>query len=179
MTDNARLHELTKLLAVEMTISTGELWRTEINNNWWTTQIHSDTAYISLSLDGYKPPVRLKAWTSTPAFITALRGSETISMNADRDPASLAAYITRRLLTPARVFLVQCRASQDEHDRQQRKEQLIKNLLSHYLLKNQYDTFYSADHKIHSADVRTNYIDMRLSVSPTDAIKIAKLLKGE
>jgi len=180
MTDNSRLCELTKMLAVEMTAGTGELWRADIDPDRWTTQIHSDTAYIALSLDGYKPPFRLKAWTSVPDGISPLRsGSETISMSADRKPASLAVDITRRLLSPAREYLKACIISQNKHDRQQRKEQLIKNLLSQYLCKNQYDTFWSADHKIQSVDIRTDYLEMRLTVSPADALKICKLLKGQ
>lgn len=130
------------------------------------------------NFDGYHAPYFVKAWTGTPPGVASLRCASVIRCNANREPTSIASDIQRRLLDEAITYLIECREAQDKHDRQERKEKLIKNLLSKYLNNNRYDVFYSADNKIHSVDVRTSYIEMRLTVSPTDAVRICKLLSG-
>ena len=176
MTDNTRLEKLTKVLAVEMTASTGELWRAAIDADSWVTQIYSPTAYISLKLEEWRQPHKLTAWASTPKGIAHLSDDGQMSCNPERQPEAIAADITRRLVAHARAYLVKCKASQDEHDKAERKKQLIKNLIGRYLTNNGRDVFYSD--KVHNVEVRGEYIEMRLSISPVDAIRVCKLLKG-
>jgi hypothetical protein len=178
MNEKPNLDELTKTLAVEMTASTGELWRARIEPERWSTQIYCETAVISLGIDGYKAPYFVKAWAGTPAGITALRSENVVRCNSNRTPAAIAADLNRRLVDEAKDYLIRCKQSQAENDREERRENLIKNLLSKYLCRNRCDTFYSADNKIHSLEIRTDYIEMRLTVSPTDAVRICKLLRN-
>ena len=179
MTEKPDLAQLTITLAVEMTASTGELWRADIDPERWSNHIHTDDAYISLSIDGYSAPYHLKAWATTPRGITSLIDHEVISMSIDRQPTSLAADIKRRLLPHAKEYLIECKQHQDRIDQQTRKENLIRKALSKYLRYVDWNkSFYSANDKIHSVEIRTNNIEMRLTVTPAEAIKVCKLLKG-
>ena len=106
MPEKPDLAKLTHELAVEMTASTGTLWRAIADPDRWTTTIYTDEAYLALSIDGYSAPYHLKAWASTPRGISPLHDNEVIRMNADRPLAAIAKDITRRILPHARAFAV-------------------------------------------------------------------------
>jgi len=179
MTEKPDLAQLTQTLAVEMTAITGTIWRADIDPDRWANHIFTETAYISLSIDGYSAPYRLKAWASTPRGIASLIDHETISMSIDRQPAALAADIKRRLLPHAQSYLIECKQHQDRIDQQTRKENEIRKALSKYLKYIEFNkSFYSANNKIHNVEIRTSEIEMRLTVTPAEAIKVCKLLKG-
>jgi hypothetical protein len=179
MSENEQLYELTKTLAVEMTARTGDLWRANIDPERWTTQIYTATAWITLSIyRTHLKPTRLKAWSSVPKGINPLSDKDVMSVDATRTPSAIAADIHRRLYAHAQEYLKDCSDAQAIQDTRNRKEQLKKNLLSRYLTKGYYDNFHSENGKINKAEIRSNDVEMKLSVTMTEALKICRLLQG-
>ncbi len=169
------LKELTKTLAIELTILTTDLWIAEIHPDSWQTKVTDGKAWITLSLDQSHKAPRLKAWASVPIGTEALRDHEIITASADRTPQAIALDIHRRLYDHAVTYLQECREYTEKLNRQERKENLIRNLLKPYL---QYEGMYKTLHGSGvRAEIRSSYIEMKIDATPTQAIKILKLLK--
>ena len=171
------LKELTKTLAIELTILTMNLWIAEIDPDSWMTKLTDGKAWITISLDQSRKATRLKAWASVPKGISQLRDHEVITASADRTPQAIAQDVHRRLYKHAVNYLRECRDYTEKQNRQERKENLIKNLLKPYL-KNDglYKSMYG--NKIR-AEIRSSYIEMKIDATPTEALKICKLLNKE
>jgi hypothetical protein len=173
--DNEYIHNLTKILAVEMTARTGNIWRANIDPDRWTTQIYCDTAYIALSTRDYPKPQRLKLWPTTSPGVNQRSSYDHITLDPKRQPAQIAADIARRLLPQAEKYLVECKASQDAQDRQNTKEQLIRNLLQPYL---KHEGMYRIMHGDNiKAEIRTNTVEMKIQATPSQALAICKLME--
>ncbi len=173
------LAELTKELAVELTAICTEIFRAEIDPERWTTRLTSANACLTVSLDESHKQKRVKVWASTPQGIAPLSDYEVITLSADRTPAAMAQDIKRRLYDHAKEYLIECTTRQNETDKQNRKEELIRKLLKPYLPhEGMYKKLYSNDAPSIRAEIRSTYIEMKIDATPTQAIKILKLLKG-
>lgn len=123
------LDETTKILAVEMSIITGEIWRAEFDDNYRYPQIFSPSAYLYL-METY-PRGRMEIRASAPRKMREKRTPEKITVDPNRTPEAIAQDITRRLLPHARAHLLESIKYHNEKE----KEEATKKLTDRYLQK--------------------------------------------
>jgi len=126
------INEIAAALAVEMTIITGEIWRTipDTDEHNQRPQIFSPSAYLFIYLNWDK---RLSISASTPRGMKTCKTAKSITCDPKRTPEAIARDITARLLPDAREYFAESKA----YDHQQRKEEatnaLIDKMLQKYL----------------------------------------------
>lgn len=101
------LPHLCRLIAVEMTIRTGELWRVIEHPDRWT-HIESATACLSLR-DDWRTH-RLAIHATAPHGVQEKTTGETITANPNRQPEAIARDICARILDHARAHLIESHA---------------------------------------------------------------------
>jgi len=126
--DNNDLTKTAKMLAVEMTASTGELWRVHSEDH--RTAIYSPSAYLSL-YTGYGMRGRVEIRATAPREMREPTHGEKITCALDRTPEAIARDIITRLLPSAREHLTKSKA----YDHQKRKEEATHNLKEKFLAK--------------------------------------------
>lgn len=115
-------------LAVELTILTGEIWRTHKDDH--RTAIYSDTAYLTL-WTGYGMQGRIQINATAPRDMREPGQGYKITCAADRTPEAIARDIATRLLKDAKDHLSKCKA----YDHEKRKEKAIETLRQRYIKK--------------------------------------------
>ena len=127
---NLDLDRICKMLAVEMTASTGELWRIVPETDQYRPQIVSPSACLLIGEDWRTH--RLNITADAPRGMKERTRGESITCNPKRAPEAIARDITARILQHARAHL----SESIQYDNQQRKEEaaalLRESLMSQF-----------------------------------------------
>ena len=174
-------NQFAKVLAVEMTVRTAELWRVVIHEER-DPDIESASAY--LHLHEHWRDKRLMIGASVPRGMREKRNSESITCNPDRKPETIAADICNRLLTHARAHLLESR----EYDQERRKEEAEKKLRLHFLRK-YLPREYQSEKLCNSTSMRPaniyahltydNLINLEITLPLKNALEILELLQKQ
>lgn len=171
---NVNLDQLSKILAVEMTARTGDLWRAIIDPER-DPQIESSTACLSLSetWDTH----RLRITPSAPHGTRECRVNDSITCDPKRAAEAIARDICARILPQAIKHL----AESIEYDRAQKQkdaaEKLRKNLLKRFTPKEYHEGRLTDGKGLWTRMTYENKVQIEITVSLPEAMQILKFLK--
>jgi hypothetical protein len=182
MTKPFNLDALAKLLAVEMTARTGELWRAVINDH--ITHIESESACLSLS-DHWKTQ-RLTIHATAPQGMREPRTGETITADPQRKPEAIAADICSRILTHAREHLAESKGYDAQQARVRNAKQLRARMIQKYLpTEYQNEKFCSSKdagkykQRVYAHVTYENLINIEVTLPLPEALKLLEQLTKE
>jgi hypothetical protein len=171
------LDQLTKILAVEMTARTFELWRAVITENC----NHLESPSACLSLSDHWHTHRLIVCACTPAGMLQSRTGESITCDPARKPEAIAADICTRILPDAKSHLKQC----VDYDKKRRQEEAEKKLRLNFLKKylpREYQREKLCNDSPHRSNVFAhityeNLINIEATVTLKQALKILQFIQ--
>lgn len=176
------IDHLTKILAVEMTARTGELWRAVIEADQWN-HIESPTACLSLREDWRTH--RLSIHATAPRQVREKTTGETITCDPGRTAEAIARDIESRILKHARTHLVESVQYDAEKTREKNAKNLREKMLRKFLPYESNGKFYSgkkADRyteRVWAETTYNNLINIEINLPLPEALKLLEqLTKG-
>lgn len=122
-------------LAVEMTILTGEMWRTNAADH--RTLVYSDSACFSLN-QAWNERGRLRISATAPLGIQEKTDGESITCAMSRGAEKIARDIITRILTSARDHLRESITYNDKREREKNAADLRKKIMMRFA-ENEYN----------------------------------------
>ena len=171
-------------LALELTILTGELWRSSQEPGSVWTNIISPSACLTMRT-GYDIKNRVEIRATAPRQIKSRSTGESITCSLDRSPEAIARDIINRLLPAARAYLT----DSIQYDHEKRKETAITKTRERFIKKylpeewrnysNEPATFHRArDWKSIRAQLTyENKVEIKINVDFMKALEILKYLQ--
>lgn len=172
------IKQISKVLAVEMTARTGELWRSRHKVGRYWSEIYSPSAWLMLS-DGRNN--RLEIQSTRPQQMVWATTGEKITVDSSRTPEAIARDIENRLLKNARHVWSASRTETKIYNNKKNNTLATVHLFRKYISsKNINGT--SADLHTKTARIRINEnkvsdLDIRY-ITNEQAIQIMKILEG-
>ena len=123
------LPRLCKLIAVEMTVRTGELWRVIEHPEKWT---HIESPSACLQLREAWRTHRLEIHATAPHGIREKTLGETITADPNRQPETIARDICARILDHARAHLTESHAWHTQKTHEEAAANLRKSLIKRF-----------------------------------------------
>jgi len=181
--NNLDLDTITKILAVEMTARTGELWRAVIDPNNWN-YITSPTACLSLREDWRTH--RLTIHATAPKGTREKTNGESITCDPSRTAEAIARDICARLLPHARAHLIESMEYNTEKTLEANAKHLRESLIKKFCPFESNGKFYSgkkADkyrERVWAELTYDNLINIEINVPLKEALQLLKqLTQGE
>lgn len=179
--DKINIDQMTKILAVEMTARTGELWRAMIDPDHWN-HIQSDTACLSLREDWRTH--RLAIHATAPDKMREKTTGESITCDPTRTAEAIARDIETRLLAHARAHLIESKEWDAEQTRQKNASALRGRMIKKYLPNEYQNDKYCTDadryqERVYAHPTYDNLINIEINLPLPEALKLLKqLTKG-
>lgn len=174
------IDQLTKILAVEMTARTGELWRAVLDADHWN-HIESPTACLSLREDWRSH--RLSIHATTPGKMRQRTTGETITCDPGRKAEAIARDIESRILAHARAHLIQSREYDAEQTREKNAEKLRGKMIQKYLPQEYQSGKYCSrkeaspyKQRVYAQPTYENLINIEVNLPLPEALKLLKQL---
>ena len=174
------LDAMTKILAVEMTARTGEIWRAVITDRF----NHIESPSACLSLNEHWQNHRLTIHAAAPPEMKEPRIGETITADPKRTPEAIARDIENRILTHARAHLAESREYDAEQRRQEARRKLRNKMLMKYCPKEyQHEKFCTITgsqsgyiERVYAHPTYDNLINIEINLPLPEALKLLKQL---
>jgi hypothetical protein len=175
------MNEIIKALAIELTIITGETWRTDLTERH--NHLRSESAHLYI-YQQWNTKNRLNFRASVPQEMKELRTTADISCSIDRTPQAIAQDISNRLLPHARKHLAESTTYDLQERKKDAKNNLRKNLIMRYLPKEYDDKKFCTDTKgykerIYAHETYNDLINIEINLPLPAALKLLKLITKE
>lgn len=182
------LNPIVQKIAVELTIITGEIWRTRPDTSEWNQRPSADSESASLYFyQAWNQKNRIAIKASAPEAMREMTTGESITCDLTRTPEAIAQDIARRLIPHARAHLAESKAYDLKERKKKARENCRSNLIKKYLPEEYNGKFFSKKKagkneyksRIIAEPTYDDLINIEINLPIKEAYKLLKLLTQE